>query len=269
MYADVKDELGSVTMNAIDEIYLNDKIYASFVRNNEIWNIPASADEGWSFNSYNEAVDHLRDWLEDRHQWMINHYSGEKLAEYCAQLADKVMLDPNVSAYANDTTTSLTNDENGLTYTLNVTISRESLVGAIEEALYKQVKKFFTDNLSYANVVINLIYENEIASTYSDEDVLNATKDLVRKELGKTSNNKYANNTLVTYKTVDGVLIAEVEIIVASTSGASDNQKVINELVKKHFNNAGFYVYVDVQYFTSSTATSPSAHYANGSNYNG
>ena len=265
MYADVTDELGAVTMNAIDEIYLDDKIYASFVRNNTIWNIPASADEGWSFNSYNEAVDHLRDWLADRHQWMINHYSGKQLAEYCAALADKQLLDPNLNAYAKNTTTALVIDGDNITYTVNVTVKNQSLVGVIEELLYNQTKKIFASNLSYATVVVNLVYD-EIASTYSDLDVLEATKELVRQELGKTYNNKYASNTTVSYTEVDGVIKTEVRIDVASTSGAADNQKVINELVKKHFNNANFYVYVEVKYYVNNSL---SAHYANGSNYNG
>ena len=270
MYADVVDDLGAVTKNAIDEIYYDDSIYASFARNNTIWSIPASTGEGWTFNSMNEAVDHLRTWLSDRHAWMINHYSGEQLATYCASLTDAKMLDPNYNAYAKDTASSLTFDENGnATYTLSVTVKNQALIGYIDQSLYSQVKKIFANNRSYATVVVNLIYNDEIASTYSDEDVLNATMDTVVKELGKTSNNKYAENTLVTFTVENGVVLTNVKINVASTSGANENQKLINELVKKYFNNANFYVYVEVEYYTSTTSTTPAAHYANGTNYAG
>ena len=41
--------LDATLVNLYGKNDLDDKIYASFVRNNTIWNIPASADEGWSF----------------------------------------------------------------------------------------------------------------------------------------------------------------------------------------------------------------------------
>lgn len=270
MYADVTDDLGAVTKNAIDEIYYDDNIYASFARNNTIWNIPASTGEGWTFNSMNEAVAHLRTWLADRHEWMINYYAGDQLANYCAERADVIMLDPNYNAYAKDTSTSLTTDANGhYTYTVNVKITRMALVGNIEESLYNKVKDIFASNLSYATVAINLVYEGAIVSSYSDNDVLNATMQKVIEDLGNSSSNKYADSTTVEFIVENGTVKANVKVVVAGTSGANDNQKIINDLVKKHFNEANFYVYVDVAYYTSATATNPSAHYANGTNYNG
>ncbi len=264
MYADTTDNLGNVTTNAIDVIYKNDDIYASFARDVLKWGVPMKGDElPKSFNSHKEAVDHLRNWLADRHQWMINHYSGEKLAEYCAELADKMLLDPNENAYAKHTTTSFSAEDGNYTYTVNVVISSDGLIGYLEEALYQQTKEIFADNLSYTNVVINLVKNDKVMSSYSDENVLNDTYALVRKELAKLSNNKYADGTSVVFSVVDGVLKAEVNVRASSIGDSKEHQNTITELVKKHFSNANFYVSVDVKYYVGNSS-SANYSYTNG-----
>ena len=265
MYADVEDSLGNVTTNAIDEIYMDDDIYASFVRNYTLWTtVPANPDEGWSFNSHREAIDQLRNWLAGRHQWMINYYAGDKLTLYCTDLADKTLLDPNKNAYAKDTTTSLTNENGEYVYTVNVSIKTEGLIGYLETSIYDQAKAIFADNLSYTTVVVNLLMDGNVVSTYSDTNVLAVTYQAVRDDLGKLSHNKYASSTAVTFDIVDGVIYAYVSIDVASTSDAQTHQAGINELIKKHFANSNFYVSVDVKYYVSKIQKD---HYANGIKY--
>ena len=266
IYADQKDSLGNVTTNAIDEIYMDDDIYASFVRNYTLWTtVPANPDEGWSFNSHREAIDQLRSWLSGRHQWMINYYAGDKLAEYCAKLADEELLNPNSNAYAKNTTTSLVKENDEYVYYVNVVISSEGLVGYLEEAIYNQAKRIFADNLSYTNVVVNLIKDDEIASAYSDTNVLNYTYDLVSKELAKLSNNKYAGSTSVVFEIIDGVITAKVSVNENPDDNEKKaNQKAITDLIKRHFSNSNFYVSVDVQYYLNGVSTS---HYSNGIAY--
>ena len=262
MYEDIHDTLGNVQTNAIDAIYKDDNIYASFSRDALKWGVPSASDEiPMNFNSHKEAVDHLRSWLKQRHQWMINHYASDKLAEYCANLADTMLNDPNQNAYAKNTTTALTNEDGKLTYTVNVKVKTEGVAGYLEMMLYDQVKGIFADNLSYANVDINLYLDEALIASYSDDDVYNATCEKVSEELGKISNNKFAKSTTVTYVEEDGILVAKVKINVASTSGVDTHQASIESLVKKHFNNANFYVSVDVEYYVNNAL---SARYTNG-----
>ena len=255
MYADTTDILGNVYPNEIDKIYKDDKIYASITRDVLKWGVPAKADEvPMSFNSYNEAVSHLRSWLKQRHQWMVNHYASEEIAKHCADLADKMLLDPNENAYAKNTTTSL--DIESLTYTVNVKVSSAGVVDYIKEYVFDEVNEIFSSNLSYASIAVNIYLNDEITATYSSEDVYNATVKAVEKDLTSIAYNAYADNTTVEFKTEDGVLVAYVKIDVAA-SGHSEHQKAITELIKGHFNKVNFYVSVDITY------TADNIHYTN------
>ncbi len=258
MYADIVDELGAVTQNELDKIYKDEDIYASIARDVLKWGVPMKGDElPMKFNSYKEAVDHLRSWLKGRHQWMLNHYSAELLATYCASLADKEMLDPYTNAYAKDTTTSLTVDEEGnYIYTVNINIKSDDLIGYLEEMTYNQVHEIFTENLSYAYVVVNLCKDNEIVSTYSYVENILALQETVNAELAKASNNANAARTTTEYSLEDGMVKVKVKITNGDTSIIETNQAAIFNLVKKYFNNAGFYVSVDVEYYSNTTLSS-------------
>ena len=251
MYADTVDELGKISTNAIDEIYNNDDIYASFSRDVLLWGIPMKGDEKpRTYNSHKEAVEDLRKWLMQRHQWMINHYSNEKLAQYCAELADDMIR----SDFGDEITTSFITLDGECTYIVNVPISSESAIGSVEKKLYNQVYGIFKDNLCYASVVVNLTMNGEVVEggTYSTADVLAETKSLVEAELLKTVNNKYASNTTVTFEEVDGVLTANVKVNI-SVNDHADQQKLLFELIKKHFNNANIYVSVDISYTSNNS----------------
>ena len=257
MYADIKDGLGNVTTNAIDVIYKDDNIYASFTRDNLKWGVPMKGDElPMIYNSHMEAVNHLRTWLNQRHQWMINHYSSDLLAEYCAELADAVLFDPNQNAYAKNTVTALTNENGELVYTATVSIKSDGVVGYLEEMLYNQVKGVFADNLSYAKVVINLSLDDQIVATYSDDKVISATCKNVRDEL-----NSMANNSSIEFARDNGIIVATVKLNVNSTSDAATQQASITNMIKKHFNNEHFYVSVNVEYYVNSKL---SVSYTNG-----
>jgi len=257
MYADIKDGLGNVTTNAIDAIYNDDNIYASFTRDNLKWGVPMKGDElPMTYNSHMEAVNHLRSWLSQRHQWMINHYASDLLAEYCAELADAMLFDPNQNAYAKNTVTALTNEDGQLVYTATVTIKSDGVVGYLEEMLYNQVKGVFADNLSYAKVVINLSLDEQIVATYSDDNAINNTCKKVRDELDRT-----ANNASVEFARDNGIIVATVKLNVNSTSDAATQQASITNMIKKHFNNEHFYVSVNVEYYVNSKL---SVSYTNG-----
>lgn len=247
MYADTTDILGNVTTNAIDKIYMDDDIYASFARDVLKWGIPSSSDEiPMSFNSHKEAVDHLRSWLKQRHQWMINHYASDKLALYCVDLADKMLFDPNENAYAKNTTTSF--DVENLTYTVNIKVTNSSVADYLKEYMFNEINTIFADNLSYAKILLNIyLNDDEIYVTYSSDDVYNATVAAVQKDIDNIAYNSYAGYTTVEYKIEDGILVAYVQVT-TSASNHKDHQKVITELIKKHFNNANIYVSVDVKY---------------------
>ena len=278
MYADTVDELGNVKTNAIDVIYNNEGIYNSFDRDANIAEDPtkpndkrgilAKNDEGipnTNFQSRKEAVDYLRKWLKERHQWMINHYASKELAEYCSNLSDKMLFDVNENAYAKNTTTSLTCENGAYTYTVNITVNSAGAAEALAEIIYNQVRKIFVNNLSYANVVVNTLVGDEVIATYSNENVYNDTCELVAVEITKVSKADYEVVTTVEFEVVDGIAVANVKVNIKKSNNlnydatcsiySKEHQQTVTELIKKYFSNSNIYISVNVEYYVDGSET--------------
>ena len=79
LYADVPINKKESKQNIIDKYFEDDDYTAARIRNWEIYTISmkygvdqlSSAD---GIVSYNQAIDHLRGWLEGRHKWLKEAY---------------------------------------------------------------------------------------------------------------------------------------------------------------------------------------------------
>ncbi len=267
MYRDVVDTLGKKTMNVIDQIFTDDNIYKSFARDEATHKkilydsgevsvgegSPYEVRNGLSiiYTTRNEAIEDLRSWLKQRHQWIVNHYAGEEMAQYCAELADKTLK----LSYGEEISTLLTSVDGENIFTVNVPIASEKPIGTLEKVIFNEVNRIFTENLSYATIIVNLTMNGEIVSngTYSTQNVLEETMSTVESKLKDPQNNAHADKTSVEFTEVNGIFTVRVFIDNASIAADRyhEHQKSLYDIIKKEFEKANVYVSVDIIYRTN------------------
>ncbi len=267
MYADVKDELGKVTTNVIDRYFNDNDTYDAFVRDAYLWGVPQSADEGWKFDNLRGALNHLRDWLEGRHLWMINHYSEKQLAEYAASLADKVLVDEFENQFANATTAKLTTIDGVLVYQVTVNLTSSEYADINIKALFNKVQETFKENKCYTHIVVNGYVDDELVSTYSTSELIESTFNTVTDNLTSGVYNQFHDSTKAEMVVNEnGVIVINIEIEIGDISSFNYtiHKDSITELVKNRFEKQNIYAAVSIKYFKNGAQQK---HYYNGLDY--
>jgi hypothetical protein len=164
LYKDVYDSLGNVSTNIIDTFYNDQGFYNSVLRNYSTAGHSVTAERSYiSFKSYKEAVEHLRDWLEGRHNWMLEYYCSDYIAldelQAASDNAKETVNDAKNNTYFRTTEIESVIEDANLTFTVNITVDRSELakVLAHHAALYALVAEDF-EGYSNVTVVFNYIF---------------------------------------------------------------------------------------------------------------
>ena len=138
MYADIYDDLGNKKQNFIDELYYNEDLFNSLRRNFAKWGIVSR--EGQSFTSFRAAQEAMRDWLEARHNWMLEFYCGEQMA---IEQADNILLSKKTNSYYKTTTTKFYTQDDVLIYEVTISSVNPSDVDNHAESMYNLIIEGF------------------------------------------------------------------------------------------------------------------------------
>lgn len=153
MYADIYDELGNKKINFIDYLYNDEDLFNSLRRNFAKWGIVSK--EGQSFTSFRAAQEAMRDWLEGRHNWMLEFYCSKQLA---MEQADNILLNKNTNTYYKTTTTSFYIQDGVLIYEVKISSINSNAIDNHAESMYELIIEGFALVDSYQ---IEFCYEDK------------------------------------------------------------------------------------------------------------
>lgn len=148
-YKDTYDEIGNRTINYIDKVYNDTAVYDLIIENFKMHMVWDNTDktnylnsaEGFKFKSWAEALTHLRDWLEGRHQWMLEFYCAERLA---VQNSDLILKNKEINSYYKSTTTRSYEMGGVLIYEVKISSISASDVDAHAAAMYELIAEEFS-----------------------------------------------------------------------------------------------------------------------------
>ena len=254
MYADTTDELGNITTNFIDSLYNDTDFYESVLRNydskganHSLWN---STAEGWNFSTYTAAIDHLRSWLTNRYNWMMNFYCFEYIK---AEEATELLKQYENNKLNNTTTASLSKVNGEFIYTVNLDASADFGYAAHFDDMCNLIKNCFS---FYEKVKLVFNYNLDGKKVTLSKEIVNANPDSfmeMRLETLETvlttdkSVNKYADTTEVKIEAVNGGSTVTITINVTDSSayynGNNFQNNTLTSAYNKIYNNITQYLY--------------------------